>query len=195
MPITGSSGSSPGVKGEAAVSDANSSFPLGFLDKDGNLRIPASLIFGIAPDGDNDRIRTVGDTAGVGLGVLAIGSRTPGASEIKQTRVAVAATSVDRATVITPTSGKKVRVLAIFVHSMDATATPIEVYFGTGANITSTIANAIFETVLDLTDKPSDGVVFPDGGGPVGAADAVVSWRTDVEIGTGAAIVLVYREE
>lgn len=128
-------------------------------------------------------------------GILHTAPRAPGASEVKQIRVVVGATSVNRATVLDPSSGTKARIIAVFITSSDGTVSTFEVYFHTGANIGTTPAKAIYETVLDLVDHPADGVVFPDGAGPVGDADEVVSWRTGTEIGATAAIVLVYREE
>lgn len=128
-------------------------------------------------------------------GILHTAPRAPGASEVKQIRVVVGATSVNRGEVLDPTSGTKARIIAVFIHSTDAISSTFEVYFGTGANIGTAPAKSIFETVLDTADKPADHVVFPDGAGPVGLADEVVSWRTGTEIGVTAAIVLVYREE
>lgn len=150
---------------------------------------------GLGPDGSWDRLRTLGDTAGAGLGVLSTGARTPGSSEVKTLVVVIGATSASRATFLTPSSGKKVRVLSFRASAQGLTTDPdeVQVYFGTGAAVTTNAASiiGIYDTGTDGTDDDK----FPEGAGPIGAADAVVSWRTQTETETGLLGVLVYREE
>ena len=153
-----------------------------------------SFEYGFAPDGNFDRLRTVGDS-GEGLGRLAVGSWGKGASEVTQTTVDVGATSASRQTLLTPTSGKKARIISVQVASAVLTTAPgrVSVYFGTGAAYTTTIANAIGEFVPTITGQQN--IVFPDGGGPVGAVDAVVSGITETETETALRYTLAYREE
>lgn len=159
------------------------------------VRAFGTMPYAVAPDASADRLRTVGDTAALGLGVLATSHRTPGASEVKSVVVDVAATSVTRQTLITPTTGKKVRITSVQVVSNALTTAPgsVGVYFGTGAAYTTTVANAIAEFVPGTTGE--QGIVFPDGGGPLGAADAVVSGITATETETAMRYTIQYREE
>ena len=122
-------------------------------------------------------------------------SAMPGASEVKTVRLTTGATSTTVSTELTPTSGKKVRVISIDLVTDSATAANFEVYFGTGANITSNAGKEIVETRLDTDNVPFFTKTWPDGGGPVGAADDVVSIRTSADIGTGGFGILTYREE
>lgn len=122
-------------------------------------------------------------------------SAMPGASEVKTVRLTTGATSTTVSTELTPTSGKKVRVISLDLISDSATATNFEVYFGTGANITSNAGKEIAETRLDTDIVLSFTKTWPDGGGPVGAVDEVVSVRTSADIGTGGFGILTYREE
>ena len=157
-----------------------------------NLRIVAVPV-GHAPDGALDRLRTLGDSA-PGLGVLAVGPRAPGASEVKGDRHNLTGTT--RETVATPASGKKIRVMSVVLMNADATASKAEVYFGTGANSGTDATKIIFEAMLDLTDQPTFGLSFPDGGGPVGAADDVLSFRLGTATGGSSVTLIVhYREE
>ena len=166
--------------------DGGSNTDLGLLTK--------AMLAALAPDGNLDRLRTVSDAA-PGLGVLAVGTRSPDASEVKTIVADTPSPSTTRSTLLTPTSGKKVRIIGITVVSNSASVADIQIYFGTGATYLTTPANAIAEFRLDNVDLPSASIVFPDGGGPVGAVDAVVSVITDADITTGGSITLIYREE
>ena len=158
-----------------------------------HLAVRAALV-GVAPDAAMDPLRTVGDAA-PGLGVLAVGPRSPGASEVKATIKATVSDSSTKVTLLTPTSGKKVRIIAVMMNSKDTGASLFELFFGTGTSILTTPANAIADAFLDLTDFPSFFLTFPDGAGPVGAADAVVSMRTNVNITGNGRFTIIYREE
>ena len=119
----------------------------------------------------------------------------PGASEVKSIVFTSATDSSTRATVLTPTSGKKIRIVSCRQTSASATATGFGVWFGTGAAVTTDTTKVIDYAVLDLTDLPVSTIEWPDGGGPVGAVDEVVSFATNGDITTGARIVIHYREE
>ena len=154
-----------------------------------------AILYALGPDGSLDRLRTLGDTGGEGLGVLAAAPRTPGASEVLTDVQTVASTSVTRATAITPTSGRKVRIVSVSVATFNATGDPgrISVYFGTGVNYNSSLTKGITEGITDIEGFFSQ--AWPDGGGPVGAVDEVVSWKTEAETDTAMRLTTQYREE
>ena len=149
----------------------------------------------LAPDGAMDRLRTLGNTAGAGLGVLAAAPWVPGASEITSTYRGGPSTSLTRDTIVTPTSGKKIRIVSIQVSTRGLTTDPIQVqfYFGTGAAYTTTAGKVIGQYAPSTTGNKEQ--TWPDGGGPVGAADDVLSWRTDTETETSYEATVHYREE
>lgn len=154
-----------------------------------------ALLYGQAPDGDNDRIYTLGNTTLLGLGQLAAAPWVPGASAVASDRKLTASASTTRATLMTPAGGKKVRVISVQCMSITATGTIFEVYFGTGANIGTNAGKSIYEGLLDLTDAPNGGMSWPDGGGPVGAADDIISVRTSGDITNNGYITVQTREE
>lgn len=118
----------------------------------------------------------------------------PGASEVKQIAVTMGATSAGANTALTPTTGRKVRMISVDVSGKLTTAPDrVNVYFGTGAAYTTTAAKAICQGFMGTTGNFFRN--WPDGGGPVGAIDDVVTWRTETETETGMEITLVYREE
>ena len=176
---------------EASVDGA-----LADADNPGENRLRVEAVArGIAPDASIDSFRTVGDTAGLGLGVLATSPRTPGASEVKLISVVPTTTSGDRATVATPSGGKKIRLISMSLVDTGLSTDPdgVELYFHTGTNISSDTANAVgiyacFGTVAAYQE-------WPDGGGPIGDADEVLSWRTTTETETSMRLVVAYREE
>ena len=154
-----------------------------------------SITYGRAPDGGSDRLRTLGDVAGAGLGVLAAAPWIPGSSDVKATRKLTAGVSSTRVTLVTPTAGKKVRILHAFLITESGTVTQFELYFGTGANIGTDVTKYILESLLDLIDLPSVQVGSLDGGGKAGAVDEVVSMRTAVDIAASGTFAILYREE
>ena len=117
----------------------------------------------------------------------------PGASEVLSVRLRAAASST-RATVLTPTSGKAIRIISIEVNYDNTSGLLIEVYFGTGANIGTNAGKEISEGVYDRDDFHNHRVSWPDGGGPVGAVDDVLSIRSTVATGN-TGIIVHYREE
>ena len=109
--------------------------------------------------------------------------------------VATSGTSTTKATAITPSSVfKKIRIKAVSMATASSTAAIFEVYFGTGANITSTPANAICMANLDTDSVVTDHFEFGDDG-PLGAVNTVVSIRTSADITTNGYFVFNYREE
>jgi len=130
-----------------------------------------------------------------GAGVLAAAPWIPGASDVKATRKLTVAASSTRVTLLTPTTGKKVRILYVFLITESGTVTQFELYFGTGANIGTDVTKYVLESLLDLIDLPSIQVGFLDGGGPVGAVDEVVSMRTAADISSSGTFAILYREE
>ena len=118
----------------------------------------------------------------------------PGASDVKTKVVAIGATSASINTAIDPTSGKKIRVISLNLAANDATAPDlVGVYFGTGATYLTNPASAIHQFKMEAFGDRF--VSWPDGGGPVGAADDNLSWITQTEIGTIMNLTIVYREE
>jgi len=118
-------------------------------------------------------------------------------SEVKAETVIITATQTTRRTLITPTSGKKIRVLAVMFGLALAADTTAEVYFGTGAGIDTAPTKAIARGTITrhLTNDTSTDLnpVFLDHSGPVGAVDEVVSHRVVNAIDYH--ITVVYREE
>jgi len=127
------------------------------------------------------------------IGLINVSAATVGASEVKSIWVENVS-STSRVTLITPTSGTKVRIISANLISTSSNICAQEVYFGTGTNITTTPANAIYEGTTDADHTPSLIGVWPDGGGPVGAVDAVVSIRANHSVNSNRWIVQ-YREE
>lgn len=119
-------------------------------------------------------------------------ARWAAATEPLRARALVTATT--RATAITPTSGKRVRIIAIRYNTQVADAHRTEVYFGTGANITTTAGKEIDEFTAAAANV-TGGIVFNEGEGPAGAVDEVVSVRSSATLGTGDAVIITYREE
>lgn len=122
-------------------------------------------------------------------------ARALGASEVKATTRAWPNPSTTRSTVVTPTSGKKIRMVSVAIFTYHATETTYSVYFHTGANYGTDATKAIHEARLDKAIEFNSTMVWPDGGGPVGAADDVVSIITGDDIVSSARITIQYREE
>jgi hypothetical protein len=115
-------------------------------------------------------------------------------SEVKTKTLAATATSATRMEALDPTSGTAVRIISVEVAAKVTTAPDkVGVYFHTGATYLTTAAKAICEGHVGTT-----GGFFrswPDGAGPIGATDEVVSWIAETETETGIDLTLVYREE
>ena len=115
-----------------------------------------------------------------------------GASEVKTVR-ATNNNSTARVTALTPTSGKRVRVISQETTFAGATSNGLEIYFATGANIGTNSGKEIATPV-----QAASGSVFyawPDGAGPVGFIGDVVSIRGTAAVADDVDLMLVYREE
>ena len=117
----------------------------------------------------------------------------PGASEVKSDLHDV--TSASRVTAKTPTSGKKIRITALILSMSEATATRFEMYFGTGANATTDETKLICRIQMPATIGDKVRLEWPEAGGPVGAADDVVSVRVSTGVSTACRLDYHYREE
>lgn len=118
-----------------------------------------------------------------------------GASEVIAVHYVGVNPSTTRATIATPTAGKKIRLLSVQLAMTSTVISRFEVYFGTGADITTTPAKAVLDVILDVDFWPSFFAAWPDGAGPVGAVDDVLSFRTSANTSTDARIIVLYREE
>jgi hypothetical protein len=116
-----------------------------------------------------------------------------GAGEVKT--IFTSHTSATKGTKITPASGKQVRMISLIISTTDTTATKVEVYFGAGANIASVSDTAIAKVSFPATVGERFNHVWPDGAGPIGAADAVVSVRCDGAVSADVLVVMQWREE
>lgn len=148
-----------------------------------------------APDANSDRLRALGDTVGLGTGVLAAAPWIPGASAVKSVRDTTVSDSTTRVTSLTPTSGKKIRIISLNATWNNVAEGLLEIYFGTGATISTNAGKEIAQFDMDLDNIATYSMVWPDGGGPVGAVDDVVSMRTGGNISTSGMILIHYREE
>jgi len=119
----------------------------------------------------------------------------PGASEVKNDSKGINATSASRNTFFSPSSGKKIRLISIKVVSNGLTTDPdrVSVYFGTGAAYTTDGTKAVTEGSPGTTGSFSES--WPDGAGPIGAADEALSWITETETETALRITCQFREE
>ena len=143
-----------------------------------------------------DRIRTLGGTSLDGLGQLSTSGAIPGAGVVTTLLAIKTGTTTTRETIITPTSGKRVRIISCDCINNDGTITDgSEVYFGTGTNITTNPASAIFLFDGEVGGPRVLGRGWPDGAGPVGAVDAVVSLRGIGGTAANTKALINYREE
>lgn len=126
---------------------------------------------------------------------LHVSPKMVGAGEVLSARSWTSSTSTTRITVATPTTGKSIRLISCMVSLNSATVSRFQVYFGTGANILTNAGKEIFEAFCDVVDEPNARIVWPDGGGPVGAVNEVVSLIADPDIGTNGDVIIHYREE
>lgn len=127
-------------------------------------------------------------------GRVYVNAKATDAGEVKTARDRIAS-STTRATLATPASGKKIRVLSIRIAFAGATGQSVEVYFGTGADITTTPGKEVDEARNAQANYTIPPMMWPDGGGPVGAADDVLSIRCALDIAETVQFLAVYREE
>jgi len=133
----------------------------------------------------------------VGSGIPAF---TAGASEVKSNSVQINS-STTRTTMATPASGKRIRVVAVFVGFEAVSSMGTEIFFGTGTNIDTNVTNAVAHWRM-VSSGTAGGAwnehwqaVFPDGGGPIGDADEILSVRAHQSHGNVVRWVVHYREE
>ena len=143
-----------------------------------------------------DRIRTLGDTALLGLGQLSVSPAIPGASTVKGAREVINNTSTS-SSAAAPASGKQLRIISVQMNWNDATAIKGEIFFhATGAGTSADDETKIIaEAVLDLTDSPNFVQTWPDGGGPIGAVDDDITVRVASAVATDCVFIIHYREE
>lgn len=121
-------------------------------------------------------------------------SAMPGASEVKQARGPVAGASTSRQDVVTASAGKKIRLISVSMSFDSSDITGFEYYFGDGANITSNAGKEIADFRIDQDVNPIVVMSWPDGAGPVGAADDEFSFRA-VAANGNPRLDVIYREE
>ena len=127
-------------------------------------------------------------------GVLNISAATPGAGAVLSVRQTISNTTT-KATAATPASGNRIRVISVIINYDSATATAAEVYFDTGDNISSDETKAIVESFMLSPQFRNVSFSWPDGGGPVGAVDDVLSVREGTAVIATLSFVIHYREE
>jgi len=142
-----------------------------------------------------DRVRTLGDTSLDGLGQLSVASAVPGAGVVTSLEVQTDP-GTTRATIMTPTSGKRFRVLSLCInHNSGGTEGMAEIYFGTGANYGTNANSPIGAVVSDPNVAENGYYSWADGAGPVGAVDEVISYRHEVAGMVNVIVTLNVREE
>lgn len=129
------------------------------------------------------------------IGLISVSAATPGASEVKTVLQDTTPSNTTRLTAATPTSGKRIRVISIEGSWRSTSEMRLEFYFGTGASIVSDETKAIADIVLDRDTNVYYYDSWPDGGGPVGAVDDVLSVRNGVSVAENARALVHYREE
>ena len=125
-------------------------------------------------------------------GRLDVALHSNAASVVKTVR-AINISSTTRATVLTPTSGKAARILSVNIVHEGTTSNGLEVYFSTGANITTTAGKEITEERAASIGTYAIG--WNDGAGPVGAVNDVISMRGTASVAENVTIIVTYREE
>lgn len=140
-----------------------------------------------------DDLRTA--LASVATDRLLVTAFATGASEVKAARKQTVSPATTRVTVATPAAGKKIRMISALISNINAGTNRVEVYFGTGADITTNPGQEIADAATGIGATSVVYLVWPDGGGPVGAADAVVSLRVSADITTNGFVIIHYREE
>lgn len=118
-----------------------------------------------------------------------------GASEIVSTVAATVSSSATRLTVATPAAGKRIRMIAFALRSADAISSLFSLFFGLGSTILITPSKSIFTVQLDTDHTPNAALAWPDGAGPVGAVNDVVSLTASPNISGNGLVVVTYREE
>ena len=139
-----------------------------------------------------------GVDSAIHTGARHVAAYTPGASEVKSFNLLSGDPTYTRQDLVTPTSGKKVRVIALGSKSGSATDTQVDFWFGPGAGVTTTPANMVmsFNHTDNTVNAGPRQIVFPDGGGPVGGVDEPLHVATGADVGAGNILYWAhYREE
>ncbi len=140
----------------------------------------------------NTKVTGPDGEAVVGEGQLSVSGALPGSTPIRTTR-ATNTNSTTRATMLTPTTGTRIRIISVNMSFVATTSNGVEVYFGDGANIGSDVTKAVTEA-----RQAGIGPVFEgwlDGAGPVGALNEVLSLRGSLQVNEDVDVIVVYREE
>lgn len=116
-------------------------------------------------------------------------------SDTKTTYLELTNASTSRETLATPATGRTIRIIRVEVSQVVVDGIHyFEVYFGTGANITSSPGKAI-----DLVRVPNQGQgatrSWSRGTGPVGAKNEVLSIRAQISPGSVHMALVEYTEE
>jgi len=128
-------------------------------------------------------------------GALPVKTAPATAGEVQTLYKHLGAEGQSRATLITPASGKKVRMIAVCTIWWGSGQAQYSVWFGTGT-FASDASKAIYLSLLDSSLGPlMHSLVWPDGGGPVGEVDEVVSCRSPIEGSSSTVYMVQWREE
>jgi len=100
-----------------------------------------------------DRVRTLGGTSLDGLGQLSVSPAVPGAGVVANLYVSISSTTT-RQTFITPSSGKRIRIISASLAWDNAATALIGYYFGTGAAVATNPAGAILAAQKDCDVNP-----------------------------------------
>lgn len=110
-------------------------------------------------------------------------------------RYASGVTSSSRTTVVTPSQGKRIRLVRLTMTQTGSDGVHIaEVYLGTGTNISTNATKAIaLVRIADLSAGSTP--AWTRGAGPVGLKNEVLSYRFTVAPSTNHQIIVEYTEE
>ena len=131
----------------------------------------------------------------VGTDRLNVNAKTAGASEVAGKVVPSTDGATVRKTLLTPSSGKRVRIVSADLSNDSATATAMGIYFGTGATLLAGLTKLILFATLARGNQANQGQTWPDGGGPLGDVDEVVSFKVNTDVGGSGVGSIWYREE
>jgi hypothetical protein len=129
------------------------------------------------------------------IGLISVSAAVPGASAVKSLFYRSEGDSTTRHTIVTPTSGKKLRILSATCATATTTDVNVGIYFGTGADFPTNTASIVSVWRVDNQIENNAGDFWPDGAGPVGAVDAVLSIVTGENITAELRLCIQYREE
>ena len=116
-------------------------------------------------------------------------------SDTKTTYIVLAASNTSRVTLLTPTTGRAIRIIRVDLSQVAVDGLHyFEVYFGTGTDITTNPTKAI-----DLVRVPDQGQgatrSWARGAGPAGIKNEVLSIRAQVSAGSSHKVLVEYTEE